>query len=742
MKTKTTIIAALATLGLGIFMPLSTALAAAYATLQAYGVDTVAGYSTVLKTSQTYSRQNVTFLVQKPDGTKLQLPAVTNNNGVATVNLSDYHTRRAGQYFVSAQLVDSTNSSATSFFTVHPGKVSAEKSMVTTSKTIAQPDGKDTVYIDVALQDDYLNVIQGHQVQLISSRAQDRIVSDPATALTNEYGVVNFQVSSSRAGTSVYSVLDLTANVILLARPQLAFITGSQFLSDVGGDFSPFIDVAQAASGGSIHHFEIGGLPSTIQANQNVSFTVTAQDENNQTLQNYMGKIHFSAEGSNSSNVTLPEDYTFKAEDLGTHNFSLGLSFKANGNYTIVATDLENMLIKGEKTVTVGTNGSSGSSNNQNNAASKPTIDSPVPGTYSQRAQIISGKAPAGLSVKIFDNEKELGTVQVAQDGTYKYQTGELDEGVHKIYAVTLDSLQTVQNTSPTVEFSIDTSGPKVDQIDLNPNDNIKSGQAIEVKIVSEENLSQAAIVFNGDIINLTPSLADPAMYAGSIQAPDALGVYPVDVLLVDQLGNEGSFKAKAQVMVKEGGASTSEVAAPTEALPATTNEQPANQPPSKVNNVLAYASDKKVTLTWEAASDDGLIQHYRVYYGFDPTNLTQFVDTKDASTTWYIPNLDNGKQYYFALTAFDANAQESTLKSDLANAIPFASEISANVGNVVLRPAAAADTLGSYYNYYYQNSGPTSEIPGNSGPEMFWILGGSGLIGGIVRKLKRKIKQ
>lgn len=741
MKTKTTIIAALTTLLFGIFLPFSTALAATYATLQAYGVDTVAGYSTVLKTSQTYSRQNVTFLVQKPDGTKLQLPAVTNNNGIATVDLSDYHTRKAGQYFVSAQLADATNSSAISFFTVHPGKVSAEKSTVTTSKTIAQPNGQDGVYLDVTLQDDYSNVIQGHQVQLISSRAQDRIVSDPATALTNQYGVVNFQVSSSKAGTSVYSVLDLTANVILAARPQIAFITGSQFLSDVGGDFSPFIDVAQAASGGSIHHFEIGGLPSSIQANQNVSFTVTAQDENNQTIQNYMGKIHFSADGSNSSNVTLPEDYTFKAEDLGTHNFSLGLSFKGNGNYTVVATDLENMLIKGEKAVTVGSSGSNGSGN-QNSNASSPTIDSPVAGTYSQKTQIISGKAPAGLSVKVFDNEKELGTVQVAADGTYKYQTADLDEGVHKIYVVTLDAQETVQNTSPTVEFSIDTTAPKVEQIDLNPNDNIKSGQAIEVKIVSEENLSEAAVVFNGDIVNLAPSLADPATYSGSIQAPDALGVYPVDVLLVDQLGNEGSFKAKAQVTVKEGGASTSEETTPTETLPATTNEQPANQPPSKVNNVIAYASDKKVTLTWEAASDDGLIQHYRVYYGFDPANLVQFVDTKDASTTWYVPNLDNGKQYYFALTAFDANAQESTLKSDLANAIPFASEISANVGNVVLHPAAAADTLGSYYNYYYQNSGPTSEIPGHSGPEMFWVLGGSGLIGGIVRKLKRKIKQ
>lgn len=37
----------------------------------------------------------------------------------------------------------------------------------------------------------------------------------------------------------------------------------------------------------------------------------------------------------------------------------------------------------------------------------------------------------------------------------------------------------------------------------------------------------------------------------------------------------------------------------------------------------------------------------------------------------WYIPNLENGKKYYFALTAVDIQGQESLEKSLIVNAIP-----------------------------------------------------------------------
>jgi hypothetical protein len=82
-------------------------------------------------------------------------------------------------------------------------------------------------------------------------------------------------------------------------------------------------------------------FPTTsIKAKENVSFKVRAIDAEGLTVQNYTGTIRFSAEGDNSSGVDLPENYKFLAEDLGEHQFNLGLSFTEGGTYKVLVNDL------------------------------------------------------------------------------------------------------------------------------------------------------------------------------------------------------------------------------------------------------------------------------------------------------------------------------------------------------------------------------------------------------------------
>jgi hypothetical protein len=37
---------------------------------------------------------------------------------------------------------------------------------------------------------------------------------------------------------------------------------------------------------------------------------------------------------------------------------------------------------------------------------------------------------------------------------------------------------------------------------------------------------------------------------------------------------------------------------------------------PSQVSGLIAYGSDKRITLVWDAATDDKLVQKYKIYYG------------------------------------------------------------------------------------------------------------------------------
>jgi len=712
-----------------------TALAApsANSNVQAYGSDTIAGYETLLKTNVIAPFQNVLFHVTEPDGSVITLNANSDKNGVAEVSLSDYHTHKSGQYEVQAALLsDGTpNFGDAHGFVVFPDKVSADQSVVEVDRTVVEPGSQDSAKLTVQLFDQFQNPIENHLVQVFSSRSSDHIVNLAQHGLTDNNGKIRFTLSSEQKGVSEYSILDSTAGGMLSKKVNVAYVAGSELMANAGGEFPFFIDTANAAAG-TLQKFEISGLPNNIQPNQNISFTVTAEDQNGQTVQDYTGKVHFSAEGDNSNNVTLPEDYTFKAEDLGTHQFSLGLSFNSAGNYKIVVTDLSNTLIQGSTNVIVG--GGASNLTQQPSGSSSITLDTPLAGTYSQKTQTISGKATSGYTVKIYDNQQEIGTVQAASDGKYSFQTQDLTDGLHSVYAVMYNNAQTAQGTSSTVQFTIDTTPPNVDEIVLNPSANLQPGTPINVTVSSEENLSQAAVVFNGDIVQLNPSLDNPGTYVGTIQAPAIPGVYPVDVLLVDQLSNQGSYKGKAQVTVTaQNGMNLSQqftqeqnVQTQEATQEVGSSSTTPNTPPSNVSGILTYAGDRKVTLVWDAASDaETYVQHYRIYYGTDPRNLNQIVDTKDASTTWYIPNLVNGKEYYFAVSAVDSQALESTGMSEVVSGIPFTTQVASAVNNQSNLHGVASEFVP-----------PTTP---KSGPELLWFVFGSGAMGGVVKRFRRK---
>jgi hypothetical protein len=62
--------------------------------------------------------------------------------------------------------------------------------------------------------------------------------------------------------------------------------------------------------------------PSTVVAGQPFAVTVTAIDAWGNTASTYAGTVHFA---SSDLDAELPDDYTFGAEDSGTHTFTATL---------------------------------------------------------------------------------------------------------------------------------------------------------------------------------------------------------------------------------------------------------------------------------------------------------------------------------------------------------------------------------------------------------------------------------
>lgn len=671
---------------------------------EAYGIDTISGYSAQITSSKTFPNKNVVFMVQKPNGTSLTIPATSNNEGIAEFELYDYHTKLAGEYTLWVKL-ESGDYGKPHTLTVFADEVSKTNSAVEATKLLASADGIDKVYATVTLQDLSGNPIQGHIIEVISSRSGDTVQRISEKTYTNDSGSLIFALSSAQKGVSIYSFLDTTSSIVLDERLEIAYTEGGK-----GG----FIPTAYAAAG-EVATLQFDDLPSTISANSDVSFSLSAYDSEGSIVPNYAGTVHFSAEGSNSVYASLPNDYTFDVDiDSGKHTFSgvNSLNFAQSGTYTVVATDLSDFTVRGELEVTVGTSSTSSTTTTTTTSSTDSlAITSPTAGTYSDNQLQISGIAPAAVqTIQVFDNDQNIGSTTRKSDGSFVFQPSILETGQHTVFIVGLDTGGTIIETSDEVIFTIDASAPTVEDIIFSPAKNIKTGDIIDIIVVTESNVFQGAVVFNVEIAELEQDPTEPSHYLTSIQAPSEPGIYPIDVILVDELGNEGSYESIATLEITAGGNGSIDGGTEKEPMEEETPEEviPEDTSPSDVFGLKAQSSDQRVTLSWQPATDDSAVSHYRIYYGLTPTNLNVIIDTIDNKPTWYIPNLKNGNEYFFAVAAIDDENNESKNKSSITSSIPFSVQ-----ATTFVPPTQTTQVQTTVI--------PSSTHP--AGPEVIWFL-------------------
>ncbi len=95
----------------------------------------------------------------------------------------------------------------------------------------------------------------------------------------------------------------------------------------------------------------------------------------------------------------------------------------------------------------------------------------------------------------------------------------------------------------------------------------------------------------------------------------------------------------------------------------------PDETPPAVPRGVTSVTGDESVTLYWYPNREPDL-EGYRIYRGFAPTGYYDLV-ASSVSAYWVDQSVENGDTYYYAVSAYDCEGNESELSYDLVHDTP-----------------------------------------------------------------------
>jgi len=267
------------------------------------------------------------------------------------------------------------------------------------------------------------------------------------------------------------------------------------------------------------------------------------------------------------------------------------------------------------------------------------TLLTPRPGTYSSSRVTITGKATNLKTVQLYDGKNLLtNALSVDSLGNFVFQTPALADGKHVFKGVDPAS----GKVSNELEIFIDMTAPETIQVSFDPSGPLPPDTEVKVTIRAPEPLSGANLLLDGV---LTPLIPSGDAFVGNLTTPSTPGDYPVDVTVLDLLGNESQHPQTAQIRVLESSQKAEDLSAP-----------------SLVSSVSAQSGDLKVTLFWAPASDDFGIKAYRVEYEgiashqncSSVKSFSQFNITPDDRVQWYVDGLRDDLRYCFCVKAID----------------------------------------------------------------------------------------
>lgn len=650
-------------------------------------IDTIAGYSSTLKTKQTESNTHIIFRVEKPNGNVVDLSVKSDKNGYAEADLDGYHTKQAGTYKVYVGQVGKDFGSPSSF-QVFADVLSPSKSFITGDK--ASLSAKDILTVQVTLKDKYDNPITGHIIKLLSSRAEDKITTNNQ-GFSDAHGVATFSVQTSTEGVSIFTAIDQNINQEITNRMKTVFYAPEEKLSFGGNDFLASLTESESSTTPTsnnntdtysvLDHFDIN-FPSTVKVNDDQNhLKVTAKDKSGNTVRSYTGTIKIAVTGDDNAIVPNEGEYTFTEKDQGVKEFALAMVFTTTGSVIVEVFDYDNGQInknlKGSKTIAVVQQEIDTSPSSTDN--SLLVIKAPVNGSeLASKTVSVSGMASPNTNLKLLLNDTKVSDISVDSEGFFSATLANLDDGKKEIYIMESEGQR--RSSSP-VTFTIDATAPRIDTVTLFPKTDIYPETSYTITAISEPKLDYVKVRVNGVENPLTESAVTPGKYEGNFISPKNTGDYNVNIVLADRMGNSQEYQNQLKLTVIE---------------------KPLVKP-GIPENFTVTAHDSQVTLQWTAPISEIPATAYQVYWGTSQYDLKLL--GKTSNTQALITKLTNGKEYFFNISAVSIDGAEGD-KSNIITVIPVAQTV-ATTPTETVHPAAANQ--------------PLRAIPGDSKVTLSW---------------------
>lgn len=608
-----------------------------------FAEDTIAGYGTSLSTSSVAANSDVTFDMKKPQGSVITFTAKADDRGIATTDVSSFHTQKAGMYHVTAKTGGQKSETT---FQVFADKPAPTLSRVTANKKMAAANGKDYATVQIELKDGFGNPVEKHKIALVSSRPEDVVALQSGSPETGPDGIVSFKVASTKDGLAALTAMDMTTNAVVGERESVLFANDVTNTSTNTTVMKPsqlqasLLAQTSTTALGNANRLRIRTEPATrVAVGDYYNITVEVLTKDGQPASDYRGTILFTSTDANAELPLKTTGYQFTGgeQPAATKTFSQAARFLSAGEKTVEVVDRDNVNVSGSYSLTAFSRAGGATT-----GATPITITRPQAGILTGKDLTVEGTATPFQELHIYDNGVDVAKATADAQGIFTASLKNLTDGTHKLEVKAQDTGGNVTATSDAVTVSLRSNTPTIKSLTYDPaGPKFTPGQSVKVIVTAEAGLTRVLYSLQANPYQLAPNPQVTGQYEGTITMPTQAGSYDASVQIENSFGVTGDQAYPASVVI----------AAPAFNMEAVTYE-PVNPTSIKV--------------AWQTPANPVVGQKYRLVYGTSATALNQ---TKDVTGTspYTLDGLTGNTTYYLQFQVVDgANTvvQQGTAKA------------------------------------------------------------------------------
>lgn len=295
----------------------------------------------------------------------------------------------------------------------------------------------------------------------------------------------------------------------------------------------PFILLFSSTFAASIDHFEVTMEPVTAKVGETIDITIEAVDIDNNTITDYRWAILVFSESDPEAdfpNVLKENSYTFEASDEWKIKFENAVKFQTIWIQDIHVYELENDTVVWIAEVEI----------LWEELVNNVDIEILSPESWItiwEDKITVSWLTNKNYTVKVKLNDKHEFETTSNGEWIFEAELRWLEQWNNTIYAEILDADWNVLWLSSEVNIRIESNKPRIRNLSITPNWEVKSESKLDIEIISNVGLDEVSVVIN-DILIWLEEIWE-WVYKVTTTAPKEAWSYSVDTILRDEIWHE-----------------------------------------------------------------------------------------------------------------------------------------------------------------------------------------------------------